>query len=194
MTVLTEVLNHTYGFKIERLKLILYCCYSVARGRRANGISYKWNFRSTRIAVRWNISVRQAVPPGCIPLHWSKAPFPALKRNPGCIRTERRLDRPGCIPRVCSEAGSYGTDLSSQHQYHLSRQHLRRRDSHCDPGIRRERGESDAPTSPRCTTRGRNPFRSATSIMWANSDWIAAIATLRWRFPPRRACRRRKPA
>ena len=61
-------------------------------------------------------------------------------------------------------------------------------------GIRRERRQSTLPTSPKCTTRGRSPFRSATNITWVNLGWIAAIAIPRWKSPPRRECLRRKPA
>jgi hypothetical protein len=63
--------------KTERLKLFLHCCYSVSRGRRAIGIHHNWNFRST-CKKSGGITIEiMAVPPNCIPLHWSRAPFPA---------------------------------------------------------------------------------------------------------------------
>jgi hypothetical protein len=78
VTGVTRVVQFIIREKIERLNLFLHCCYSISRGRRVIEIYNKWNFRSTRKTVRRNNEVIKAVPPGCIPLPWSRAPFPAL--------------------------------------------------------------------------------------------------------------------
>ena len=78
VTGVTRVVRFIIRKKIERLNLFLHCCYSISRGRRMIEIYNKWNFRSTRKTARRNNEVIKAVPPGCIPLPWSRAPFPGL--------------------------------------------------------------------------------------------------------------------
>src|SRR5713226_7904625 len=108
--------------KIERLKLFLYCCYIVFRGRRAVGIHILWNFRNIRKTVRRNNKVVKAVPPGSIPLHWSRAPFPAVNCGRICGRQRGAKTVQTVHLGVSPEGGMYGTDLSSQHKYYRSRQ------------------------------------------------------------------------
>jgi hypothetical protein len=76
--------------KIERLKLFLHCCYSVARGQRAIRINNKWNFISTRMIVRRNNNIDKGSAAGLYPPSFIEGAVSRTKSRPDSRPTERR--------------------------------------------------------------------------------------------------------